>query len=280
MRSWASFTLAGLIGGLVVGALDGPAAAASAGSLGAAGVVGLDALLGGAFGFIAGVLHPAVPQRLRPLTLVRHALARLRPGDQDALHDRCRTVTGLWLAALGLPGLLLLLHLSEPLLLDRIRSRLLAALAVALLGLALTGLTLALVAPLLAGVARGLETLVRRRPALTAVTRPDANLVLAALAGVAVWWATRPAGGLGLALEPLIAVLALPTVTLLGGEWALRLGRGLTAVALVVVLGGAAALAGVGLRVPATRAALIETPALGLFLRAARPISSPTEPGA
>ena len=157
------------------------------------------------------------------------------------------------------------------------RSRLLAALSVALLGVALTGLALALAAPLLAGLSRAFETLVRRRPTLSALTRPDVHCLLALATGLGLWIRIGPA----VPTLPLLALALLAAATFIGGELALRLrGRRL----LVIVLPALALAAGVAWRPltdPTARTALRETPALGALLRARAPAIavSPDQPG-
>lgn len=271
LKALSAFALGGLLGGLLVGLLDATAGAGL-------GVLGIDALLGAALGALAGLLYPFIPPALHALALVRTFSARLRPGAHDALHDRCRTVTGLWILALGLPLLLFALQTIEPILLARVRSRLLAALSVALLGVALTGLALALAAPLLAGLSRAFETLVRRRPTLSALTRPDVHCLLAVATGLGLWWGHT---GPPLPTLPLLALALLAAATFIGGELALRLrGRRL----LVIVLPALALAAGLAWRPltdPTARTALRETPALGALLRARSPAvaASPDQPG-
>lgn len=270
LTALSAFALGGLLGGLLVGLLDATAGAGL-------GVLGIDALLGAALGALAGLLYPFIPPALHALALVRTFFARLRPGAHDALHDRCRTVTGLWILALGLPLVLFALQTIEPILLARVRSRLLAALSVALLGVALTGLALALAAPLLAGLSRAFETLVRRRPTLSALTRPDVHCLLALATGLGLWIRIGPA----VPTLPLLALALLAAATFIGGELALRLrGRRL----LVIVLPALALAAGVAWRPltdPTARTALRETPALGALLRARAPAIavSPDQPG-
>lgn len=268
MTGFLGFTLAGLVGGLLVGLLDathGPGL-----------VVAVDAAIGAGMGAAAGLLYPLIPPALRALPLLRRGWARLLPGADDALQDRCRTISGIWLLAIGLPVFLLALEAVEPLLLSRVRSRLLAALAVALVGLALTGLALALAAPIFAGLARGLETLVRRRPTAALVTRPDAHLALALVAGAGLWVTTH--GGLALPDLPVLAGGLLVLTTLVGGELCVRLGARRLVVLLVPGLALVAWGARAALADPTAREALPGTPALGTVLRALKPPAAPTHP--
>ncbi|MCB9546816.1 MAG: hypothetical protein H6706_13310 [Myxococcales bacterium] len=268
-----AFTLAGLGAGAIVGLLDASRLPDATAVLAA---LALDVLGGGLAGLAAGVLFPFIPPALRALPLVRRAATRLRPGAQDALHDRCRTVTWVWLLALGLPALLFTLRLAEPILLGRIRSRFLAAAAVALVGLAAIGFTLALSAPVLAGVSRALERLVRRRPALTPLTRPDANLALAVVVGLVALLLTRPDRGPDPTLLAATAVLAVGIT--IGGELLLDLRRRLPW--LLLLLCGAGVSGYVSLR-GGPPAALHQAPAAGLALRIQRRLAAPpVEPGA
>lgn len=164
----------GLLTGLVIGIGDGIGRPLPA-LVGGAGLIGLLTL--GLTLFGAAAAPAAWTERLH---------AGLRPGDDVELHDRCRVIALMWMVAVGGPALLFALRAGFPIVLGRIQSPLFASVAAGLFALVGSAVALGVSVALGAAVARGLERIVRRRPALTRLTAPGRNGLGAGLAAVAL----------------------------------------------------------------------------------------------
>ncbi len=259
------FTFAGALAGLGTGALDAFSAVGGDGAALAvlAGAMGLHTAIGLLVGPLFGVLRPLVPSQLSPLRLVRAAWRRLMPGAGDALGDRCHAVATVWIALLLLRVGVGVLTAAYAVVMTRIESTSFAALAVALSGLLVVAATLAVAAPLRAGLARAVEFVVRRRPRLSMLSHPMLNLVAAAvwtLLLLLAWSRAERETVEALDLRPALSGLLLVGGLLLGGEALtrrVRAARGaLLAASLVALVGVAASFTALGLTTPAARAAL------------------------
>ncbi len=271
------FVLAGMIGGILAGAIDALGAMGGVQpGLVLAGSMGFHVIFGAVAGLLAGLLFPFLPAGLTASRLLQRLAARLRPGSAVGLHDRCRTVAAVWLLlVIGGPGLALLTR-GYRLVISRVQSPELAAVATA--GLALLGLAgaAAISAPLHAGLARALEFVVRRRPQLTPLVHPTAHLVAVVIAAGAV-----AASLLGderetmraLDLRPVISAVLVMGPTLLLGEMlsgplsSVKPRRALMALGFLAFFAAAAAAA--GLRAPAARSEIVERTGSGRLLVAA-----------
>lgn len=219
----AAYVLGGMAGGVLAGAVDAVGAMGAAGG-GAAvlvllGSMGLHLVAGAALGALAGLVHPLLPRSLTAVSLLRGAALRVWPRADVGLHDRCRVVATAWLVALllvvGVPAL----SGGMWIVLSRVQSPEFAALAAAGLGLLGVAAAAAVFAPLHAGLARGLEFVVRRRPALSALAHPATHLVaLGVLGALAARAALADEALAGFDPRPLWAAALVLGPMLLGGE--------------------------------------------------------------
>lgn len=267
------FVLAGMIGGVVAGALDALGALEGGGALLVlAGSMGFHVVFGALCGLVAGLVFPALPPALTASRLARGLVGRLWPRREVGLHERCRTVAALWLLlAVGGP-LIAGLTAGNRLVLGRVQSPEFAALAVAGLALLAVAAAAAVFAPLYAGLARGLEFVVRRRPGLTPLVHPLPHL-LAALLVAGLWVASADPHLGALDLRPVLSALVLAGPTLLLGEVlagpfsGVPPRRALWALGVLLLFAGAAAAA--GLRAPSARERLATATGSGRLLVAA-----------
>ncbi len=270
----SGFVLAGMIGGILAGALDALGAMGGARpGLVLAGSMGFHVVFGALAGLALGLVFPLLPADLTATRLLRRLATRLHPPPEVGLHDRCRTVATLWLLVLlGAPALGLLTT-GNRVVLSRVQSPELAAVAVA--GLALLGLAAAaaVFAPLHAGLARALEFAIRRRPQLTPLVHPAGHL--AAAVGVALLLALDALGDeaetlAALDLRPVVSAALLFGPLVLLGEVlagplsAVRPRRVMLALTGLLFFAGAAAAA--GLRAPEARSGLVERTGSGRLL--------------
>lgn len=219
----AAYVLGGMAGGVLAGAVDavGGMGAAEGGAavLVLLGSMGLHLLMGAALGALAGAVHPLLPRSLTAVSLLRGAALRVWPRADVGLHDRCRVVATAWLLALVLGAGVPALAGGMWVVLSRVQSPEFAALAAAGLGLAWVAAAAAVFAPLHAGLARALEFVVRRRPALSVLAHPAAHLVaLGALGAVVVGGALGEGVLAGVDPRPLWAAALLLGPMLWGGE--------------------------------------------------------------
>lgn len=250
----AAFVLGGMGGGVLVGVVDGVGAVDGAGGVSGglvvAGSVGLHVVFGAVWGAVVGWVHPLLPRSLTALGLLRGAARGVWPRAGVGLYERCRVVAaGWWVVVLLVVGVQVLAAGLE-VVLGRVQSPEFAALTAVGLALVAVAGAAAVFAPLHAGLARGLEFVVRRRPVLSGLAHPVVHLVVwgvLAVVGVVWWvrgeWAGVDVGAVG-------AVVVWGGVMWVGGELLQRRVAGVGArrvgvgVGLVLVL-GVAAVAGV-----------------------------------
>ncbi len=269
-----AYTLGGMAGGVLAGAVDAIGGMRGAAVLVLCGSMGLHLVCGAALGALAGVIHPLLPRSLTAVSLVRGATRRVWPRAEVGLHDRCRVVATIWLGALILWVGVEALAGAMGVVLRRVQSPEFAGLATAGIALLSVAAAAAVFAPLHAGLARGLEVVVRRRPGLSALAHPAAHLaVLGVLGGWLSWSALTGELWSGVDLRPVWSVLLLLGPMLVGGELLRRVmravppGRAAAAVGLVLFFGVAAAAA--ALRSGEARQALASSTGSGRLMIAA-----------
>lgn len=217
------FALAGALGGAAAGLFDGLTAlrVADGGIHVLAGAMGLHLLTGVLAGLFFGSIQPFVPDSLGIAALSRRGLRRLWPTEYEALHERCVASAGVWVALLLARIGLSLLSTAYQLLLTRIQAAEFSAIGVALAGLLVLAMGVALAAPLVAIVARALEWIARRFPAVSFVSHPTLNLLVASsvlLVGL-TQFARAESEVLGaLDLRPAVVALLLLAPLFVGGE--------------------------------------------------------------
>lgn len=259
------FAIAGGLAGVVTGMLDALGATSGSGATFAllAGAVGLHAALGLLVGPLIGVLSPLIPPRLAPLSLIRAAWRRILPGEGDALGERCHAVATIWISLLLLRVCVGVLSTAYPVALTRIESPTFAAAAVALSGLLVVAVSLAVAAPLRAGLARAVEFVVRRWPRLSVLSHPLFNLFVAVvfvMLAMLGWSRDQSEMVAALDLRAALSAAVLLGGLVVGGDLVVRrvrtARRGMVLVGLTALLLLAGSFATVGLTTPAARAAL------------------------
>ncbi len=259
------FAVAGGLAGIATGIFDAIGATSGSGALLAllAGAIGLHAAFGLLIGPLFGVLRPLIPPSLAPASLFRAAWRRILPGEDDALAERCHAVATIWISLLLLRICIGSLATAYPIALTRIESASFAAVAVALSGLLVVAVSLAVAAPLRAGLARAFEFVVRRWPRLSLLSHPLFNLFVALVSVMLAmlgWTRSESEMVDALDLRPAFSAVLLLGGLVIGGELMTRRLRSARRVmvlvgvtALVLVAGSFTA---VGLTTPAARAAL------------------------
>lgn len=265
MGAVLAFAVAGGVAGVLSGLFDGLAALSRSESTLAllAGAIGLHVAFGLLIGPLFGLLRPLVPVRLAPLELLRRGWRRMMPGEDDALGERCHAVATIWVALLLLRVGVEVLARAYALGMERIATPSIAALGVALSGLLVVAVSLAVAAPIRAGFARALEFVVRRRPRLSLLSHPMFNLVVAllwVLLATLGWTEAERETVEALDLRAALAAVVLATALLLGGDLLTarfqRSGPGAVLVAVAILVGLSASFTTMGLTDPPARAAL------------------------
>ncbi len=256
------YAIAGALAGALAGVFDG-LFARGGGVVAVAGAAGLHAALGVLLGVLFGAVRPFVPEPLAPLALTRRAWRRLRPQEDEALVDRCLVVATIWISLVLLRVGLSVSAAAYRIALTRIESATFAGLAVAVSGLLVVALGLAVAAPLRAGMARSLEFVVRRWPRLSVWSHPLFNLFVALVSVLlaALGWMRAERETVGaLDLRPVASAALLGVGLLLGGELLLQRlkdhGRAVALGVLGVCVAAAAGCTMLGLTTPAARSAL------------------------
>ncbi len=259
------FAVAGGLAGLLAGLFDGIAALSRTdeGLALVAGAVGLHVAFGLLAGPFFGTLRPLVPARMSPVELLKRAWRRVMPGEDDALGERCRAVATIWVTLLQLRVSVQLLAWAYTLGMERIATSTIAAVGVAIAGLLVVVVSLALAAPIRAGFARALEFLVRRRPLLSVLSHPMFNLVVALLWLLLLlmgWARTERETMEALDLRAAFAAVVLFGGLLVGGDLLTSRNRATNTAAFLVtgtiLLGISASFVAFALTVPAARATL------------------------